>query len=67
MISEISQGLDFHAESHNLHAFYYLICMSLTTSHNIPRTVFLELQVFHFFFFSILCFLCFCNVAKGII
>ena len=77
MISEISQRLDFHAESYNLFAFYYLIFMSFTTPHDIPKTVFFEALnnlffciVVHFFvfiFFSTLYFLCFCNVAKCII
>ena len=57
MISEISQRLDFHAESYNLFAFYYLIFMSFTTPHDIPKTVFFEAldnlffcTVVHFFY-----------------
>ena len=51
MISEISQRLDFHAESHNLFAFYYLICTLLTTPHDIPKTLFSKFQVIHLFVF----------------
>ena len=71
MISEISQKLDFHAKSHNLFAFYYLICMSLTTPYDIQKTVFLKLQVIHFFvfiFFSFqLCISCIFVMSQNVI
>ena len=57
MISKIPQRLDFRTESHNLFAFYYLICMSLTTPHDIPKTFFFKLQVSYFFVFIFLFFL----------
>ena len=67
MISKISQRLDFHAEFHNLFDFYCFICMSLTTPHDISKTLFFEASSNLFSFLFNFVFLVFFVMSQNVL